>query len=169
MLPAAPPARRRSGLRHTALGAVAMLMLVGLGWGGYQAYQYVAPYYGMGYVSGRSGVVHDVQVTVDAARCGLDAIPGSDAKPVRGQFCTVDITAKNESDKDRYISLAIFSVELDGGTRANPTGTAMKQLSVKLTPGESKNLELVYDIWDGARMGSLKVQIAYETANVPLA
>lgn len=162
------PARGRSALRQTLFGALAMLLLVGLGWGGYQAYRYFAPYYGLGYVTGRSGAVHDVQFTVDAARCGLDAVPDSDAKPIRGQFCVVDITATNRSDKDRYVSLAMFSVELDGGARANPTGTAMKQMSIKLQAGEDKDLELVYDIWDGARMGSLKVQIAYETANIPL-
>jgi hypothetical protein len=150
------------------LGALAMLLVIGLGWGGYYAYRQFAPYYGLGYATGSTGSVQDVNFTVTDARCGLQEPPSKKAKPVKGQFCVVEIGAVNTSDKVRYLTLAMFSVQLDTGSRANPTRTAMSELSVKLAPGESKDLELVYDVWNGSRMDNIKVQIGYETANIPL-
>ncbi|MGH3713247.1 MAG: DUF4352 domain-containing protein [Micromonosporaceae bacterium] len=145
-----------------------MLLVIGLGWGGYVAYRQFAPYYGLGYATGRTGTVSDVTFTVADARCGLDQPPDKPARSVKGQFCLVDLGAKNTSDKVRFVSLSMFSVQLDTGSRVSPSRTAMSSLSVRLNPGESHNLVLVYDVWSGVRMDNLKVQIGYETANIPL-
>jgi hypothetical protein len=163
----AEPQRLR-GLRQTLLGALAMLLLVGLAWGGYAAYRYFAPYYGLGYIVGRSGAVEDVVFTVTEARCGLDHVPQVAESPGKGQFCLVDVKAENNSPKSRYLSLSMFSVQLDTGSRANPASRVMSIRSLKLDAGEAKDLHLVYDVLDGVRMDSLKVQIGYETSNIPL-
>lgn len=165
--PDAGPQRGR-GLRQSVLGALVMLLVIGLVWGGYAAYRYFAPYYGLGYVAGRSGSVEEVVFTVKEARCGLDAAPGKDMTPGRGQFCIVDVTVSNNSPKDRYLTLSMFSVQLDTGSRANPASRVMNTLSLELESGETRDLTLVYDVLDGVRMDSLKVQIGYETSNIPL-
>ncbi len=162
----APP--RRSPLRYAVIGAVTTLLLVGLVWGGYVGYRNFAPYYGIGYTTGRSAAVQGVTFKVTSARCGLDAVPASSTKPVKGQFCVVDALATNNSATTRYLSLSMFSVQLDSGSRANPTSSAMRALSSKLRAGEDQDLQFVYDVWDGVRMESVKVQIGYETAQIPL-
>ena len=149
-------------------GALAVLLIVGLVWGGITAYRHFAPYYGLGYASGATGTVSDVTFTVDQARCGLDSVPNSTAKPVKGQFCVVELRAVNNSDSERYLSLLQFTVDLDRGVRALPAQSAMRTLSTKLDAGESRRLMLVYDVWEGVRMDTLKVQIGFETANIPL-
>lgn len=155
-------------MRYLVIGALAMLLVVGLGWGGYVGYRKFAPYYGLGYSTGRTGTVSDVTFTVDEARCGLDKPPSRQMSPVKGQFCLLKITAKNGSDKARYVSLAMFSVQLDTGSQVRPMSAAMSSLSIKMPPGESQELQLVYDVWKGIRMDSLKVQIGYESTNIPL-
>jgi hypothetical protein len=167
-LPPDTEPQRGGGLRQSVVGALVMLLAVGLIWGGYVAYRYFAPYYGLGYITGRSGSVEDVVFTVTEARCGLDGVPGADMAPGRGQFCVLDITASNNSPKSRYLSLSMFSVQMDTGARANPASRVMSTLSLELESGETRDLKLVYDVFDGVRMDSLKVQIGYETSNIPL-
>ncbi|MGH3647855.1 MAG: DUF4352 domain-containing protein [Micromonosporaceae bacterium] len=145
-----------------------MLLVVGLGWGGYIGYRKFAPYYGLGYAIGRTGTVNDVTFTVTDARCGLTKPPSRDLRPVKGQFCVIDMSAANTSNKIRYISLSLFAVQLDTGSRVAPIAAGMSSLSVKIEPGKTQDLELVYDVWNGIRMDNLKVQIGYETANIPL-
>lgn len=163
-----PQPQGAKGLRQVLLGAATMLLVVGLVWGGYSAYRYFAPYYGLGYITGRSGSVNDVAFTVTTARCGLDSIPDATAKPTKGQFCTVGLKATNNGEKSRYLSLSMFTVQLDTGSRSNPVSRLMSTLSLELEPGETRELELVYDVFDGVRMDNLKVQIGYETSNIPL-
>lgn len=150
------------------IGAVAMLLVVGLGWGGYVGYRNFAPYYGLGYTTGRAGTVNDVTFTVAEARCGLDKPPTRQLKSVKGQFCLVTVSAVNNATKARFVSLTMFSVQLDTGSQIRPVSAAMSSLSVKMAPGETEELQLVYDVWDGIRMDSLKVQIGYESTNIPL-
>ncbi|HEX2418518.1 MAG TPA: DUF4352 domain-containing protein [Micromonosporaceae bacterium] len=166
--PPQPDRQRLRGLRPTLQGALIMLLLVGLLWGGYAAYRYFAPYYGLGYITGRSGTVQDVVFTVTEARCGLDRVPQTDESPDKGQFCVVNVKATNNSPKSRYLSLSMFSMHLDTGSRANPVSRMMSTRSLELETGETRDLHLVYDILDGARMENLKVQIGYETSNIPL-
>ncbi|HEX6076799.1 MAG TPA: DUF4352 domain-containing protein [Micromonosporaceae bacterium] len=163
-----PQPQRVRGLRQSVLGALVMLLIVGLAWGGYSAYRYFAPYYGLGYITGRSGSVEDVVFTVTEARCGLDDLPDADATPGKGQFCLVNVKATNNSSKSRYLSLSMFSVQLDTGSRANPASRVMIKRSLELEAGQTTDLYLIYDVFDGIRMDTLKVQIGYETSNIPL-
>ncbi|MGH3738634.1 MAG: DUF4352 domain-containing protein [Micromonosporaceae bacterium] len=145
-----------------------MLLVVGLGWGGYVGYRQLAPYYGLGYATGRDGTVAGVTFTVTDARCGLTEPPGKQLTSVKGQFCTVEISARNSGSKPRFVSLTLFSVQLDTGYSVRPATSAMTALSLKIEPGQTQKIHLVYDVWEGIRMDSLKVQIGYETANIPL-
>lgn len=165
-MPEAAPRRRRG--RRLLITTTSLIAVIALLLGGYYAYQTYAPRFGWGYTPGGTAAINGVAFTVADAQCGLSAAPVTDARPSKAQFCTVDLSAENQTDSNRYLVLSLFSVNLDSGLQADPSSTAMQTLSVKLAPGESQDLQLVYDVWDGVQMTEVQVQIGYETELIPL-
>lgn len=157
----AAPRDRRG--RRLLIATTSLVLVIALLVGGYYAYRTYAPWLGWGYAPGGTAAINGVAFTVVDAECGLSQAPLTGARPSKAQFCTVDLNAENQVDSNRYLVLSLFSVNLNSGLQADPSSTAMQTLSVKLAPGESKDLQLVYDVWDGVQMTEVQVQIGYET------
>lgn len=164
--PPAPAAPKRS--RRLLLAVTSLAVVLALAAGGYVAYRAVAPQFGLAYAPGGTAAINGVAFTVTRAERGLTSAPETDARPSKSQFCVVDLNAENQTDSNRYLVLSLFNVNLDSGLQADPSGSAMQTLSVKVDPGESRDLQLVYDVWDGVRMSAVQVQIGYETELIPL-
>lgn len=162
----APAAPRRG--QRLLLAVTSLAVVLALATGGYVAYRAFAPQFGLAYAPGGTAAINGVAFTVLRAECGLTSAPETDARPAKSQFCLVDLNAENKTDSNRHLVLSLFNVNLDSGLQADPAGSAMQTLSVKLEPGESRDLQLVYDVWDGVRMSEVQVQIGYETELIAL-
>lgn len=167
--PPAPPATtgRWTRRRVTVLGVVAVLVIAVLSVGGVLGYRWLAPYYGLGYVSGRSVTVDGVKVTTDSVRCGLDTAPFGNSGTPHGVYCAITIGARNTGDSVASIDLRTWTADLDVGlTGVTPVGDWLAFRNELVEPHGSATYNLAYDIPRGARLDRLHFVIGDKTGAV---
>lgn len=154
--------RRR--LLTAALALAALVLLAGLGYGGYSL---AAPYFGLGYDTGGSVRLDNVRLTVTGVRCGINHAPNGSGVPPEGSYCAVDISASNQARTGEFVDLRAWSADLDVGIdNVRPTTAAMNRTHGILEGESNEDLHLVYDVPTGARLHRLHLDVADATGTI---
>lgn len=154
------PTSRWTRRRVTILGIVGAVVLAVLISGGYAGYRYLGPYYGLGYVAGRSTTIDGLTLTTDSVKCGLDTAPFGNSGTPRGLYCAIVVNARNHGDSTASIDLRTWTADLDVGlTGVAPVSDWLALRNEIVEPGSSATFRLAYDIPRGARLTKLHLAI----------
>jgi hypothetical protein len=167
--PAEPAATtsRWTRRRVTILGVVSVVVIAVLAVGGVLGYRWLAPYYGLGYVSGRSVTVDGVTLTTNRVTCGLDTAPFGNSGTPHGVYCAITVGARNAGDTLASIDLHSWTADLDVGlTDVPPVEDWLAQRNEIVEPHGSATYNVAYDIPRGARLDRLHFVIGNKTGTI---
>lgn len=165
--PAEQPRRRWTGRRWAILGSVAAVLVIVLLAGGYLGYRALAPYYGLGYVSGRSATVESVTLTTTSVRCALSEPPFGESGEPHGTYCAIVISAHNVGRETAAINLRTWTADLDVGlTHVEPVTEWLAFRNEILEPGARASYQIAYDIPKGARLERLHLVVGDHSGTI---
>jgi hypothetical protein len=161
------PKRKWTRRRWAVLGGVAGAVVLVLVIGGYFGYRAVAPYYGLGYVNGRSTTVAGVQLTTTEVKCGLATPPFGERGTPRGAYCAIVISAHNVGKQTAVINLRTWTADLDVGLdHVEPVTEWLAFRNEIVEAGQKASFQLAYDIPTGARLERLHLVVGEHSGTI---
>jgi hypothetical protein len=161
------PKRKWTGRRWTILGSIAGAVVLVLVVGGYFGYRAVAPYYGLGYVSGRSTTVEGVKLTTTQVKCGLSTPPFGERGTPHGAYCAIVVSAHNVGKQTAVINLRTWTADLDVGLdHVEPVTEWLAFRNEIVETGQKASFQLAYDIPTGARLDRLHLVVGEHNGTI---
>ncbi|BCJ34425.1 hypothetical protein Athai_19280 [Actinocatenispora thailandica] len=161
------PKQKWTRRRWTILGSVAGAVVLVLVVGGYFGYRALAPYYGLGYVSGRSTTVAGVTLTTTQVKCGLSTPPFGERGTPHGAYCAIVVSVHNGGKQTAVINLRTWTADLDVGLdHVEPVTEWLAFRNEIVETGQKASYQLAYDIPTGARLERLHLVIGDQSGTI---